>query len=102
MYFLVYIDDIVLTSSLDTFVATVIEKLGAEFALKDLGALSYFLGIHLTTLENGELLIPQQQYLVMLLQTLGLNNLKPVDTPMEAQLKFQPSEPMDDDEQRRY
>lgn len=61
-YFLVYVDDIVLTSSSNDFVATIIPKLDAEFTLKDLGPLCYFLGIHLTTLENGDILITQQQF----------------------------------------
>lgn len=44
-YFLVYVNDIIFTSSLDEFVSMVIAKLGEEFALKDLGPLSFFLGI---------------------------------------------------------
>lgn len=41
-YFLVYVDDIVLTSSSNDFITTLIAKLGAEFALKDLGLLGTF------------------------------------------------------------
>lgn len=56
-YFLVYVDDIILTSSSEDFSSSVIKKLGLEFALKDLGPLCYFLGIHITTLKNGDILI---------------------------------------------
>lgn len=94
-YFLVYVDDIVITSFSDKFISTVIAKLGKEFVLKDLGALSFFLGIHLTTLDNGDILISQQQYLATLLDNLGLRNLKPTDTPMETKLHFPASEFLD-------
>lgn len=101
-YFLVYIDDIILTSSSDNFVSMVIVKLGEEFALKDLGPLSFFLGIHITTLDNGDILISQQQYLAMLLENLGLQNLKPTDTPMEGKIRFPASDLLDNDGQHRY
>lgn len=71
-YFLVYVDDIILTSSSNEFSSTVIAKLVTEFALKDLGPLSFFLGIHVTTLENGDIFISQEQYLASLLENLRL------------------------------
>lgn len=66
-YFLVYVDNMVLTSSSDQFVEEIIKKLGNEFALKDLGVLGFFLGIHLKQLHNGDVLISQEQYLATLL-----------------------------------
>lgn len=50
-YFLVYVDDIVLTASSSEFVSTVIAKLGEEFAPK--GPHNYFLGIHISDLGNA-------------------------------------------------
>lgn len=103
MHFLVYVDDIVLTASSDDFISTIITKLGNEFALKDMGPLSFFLGrIHLTNLGKGEILVSQKQYLATLLENLSLQNLKPVDTSMEAKLQFPASDVLDDFGQRRY
>ena len=42
---LVYVDDVLLTGNDDDFVQSLIEKLGQEFAIKDLGSLHYFLGV---------------------------------------------------------
>lgn len=59
VYFLVYVDNVVLTTSSDDFVSTIITNLGNEFALKDMGPLSFFLGIQLISLENGDILVSQ-------------------------------------------
>ena len=45
-YLLLYVDDIVLTASSAVFLQTIISRLSSEFALKDLGALHFFLGIN--------------------------------------------------------
>ncbi|KAG8480651.1 hypothetical protein CXB51_025243 [Gossypium anomalum] len=53
LYVLVYVDDIIVTgnhqASIDGFVAT----LDTQFSLKDLGSLSYFLGIEITSTVDG-------------------------------------------------
>jgi len=47
-YILVYIDDIILTTSSTALCTSVMSLLGSEFAMKDLGPLSYFLSIAIT------------------------------------------------------
>lgn len=42
---IIYIDDILVTSSNSNFVQDIIVKLNVEFTLKDLYELNYFLGI---------------------------------------------------------
>ena len=44
-YLLLYVDDIILTASSTALLQQITARLGHEFALKDLGALHYFLGI---------------------------------------------------------
>ena len=46
LYVLVYVDDILVTGTHSSHISTLIRTLQQEFPLKDLGALSYFLGIH--------------------------------------------------------
>lgn len=96
-YFLIYVDDMILTASSDSFITKVIGKLVSEFSLKDCGPLSFFLGIQLSTLQNGDVMVTQHQYLASLIQSLGLKNLKLASTPMEARIKFPKSAPLDDD-----
>jgi hypothetical protein len=45
MYLLVYVDDIIITSSSTAAIDALLRDLGIKFALKDLGDLQYFLGI---------------------------------------------------------
>jgi hypothetical protein len=44
-YLLLYVDDIILTASSSALLPQLIDRLHAEFALKDLGQLHYFLGL---------------------------------------------------------
>lgn len=44
-YFLVYVDDLILIGNCSQFLSQVIAKLGANFSLKDLGHLNYFIGL---------------------------------------------------------
>ena len=45
MYILIYVDDIIIVSSSPSATNRLLPQLQADFALKDLGPLSYFLGI---------------------------------------------------------
>ena len=44
-YIILYVDDIILTASSDFLRQSLMSKLSSEFTMKDLGPLSYFLGI---------------------------------------------------------
>jgi hypothetical protein len=48
IFLLVYVDDIIVTSSYQAAVTTLLDDLRSDFALKDLGDLYYFLGIQVT------------------------------------------------------
>jgi hypothetical protein len=61
IYLLVYVDDIIVASSSSQVVTTLLQDLGNEFALKDLGALRYFLGIEVSQLKDG-ILLSQEKY----------------------------------------
>lgn len=49
---LIYVDDIIVTSSNSVVIGKLLEQLHQQFALKDFGELAYFLGIHVTRQEN--------------------------------------------------
>jgi hypothetical protein len=53
---LIYVDDIIFASSSEKAVASPLHDLGMDFALKDLGALHYFLGIEVNKVHDGIIL----------------------------------------------
>ena len=52
-FLLVYVDDILVTSNAQSFITSVISNLQLEFAIKDLGQLTYFLGIEAIRNPSG-------------------------------------------------
>ncbi|WVZ82558.1 hypothetical protein U9M48_029812 [Paspalum notatum var. saurae] len=57
MYMLIYVDDIIVTGSSMEAISALLKDLREEFALKDLGNLSFFLGIEVQR-EGNEILLP--------------------------------------------
>jgi hypothetical protein len=49
----VYVDDLVLTGSDQSFARDVINHLGTQFSLKDMGDLRYFMGIEVIPTKSG-------------------------------------------------
>jgi len=64
---LIYVDDILLTSSFTQICQAIITALGNFFPVKDLGDAKYFLGLELHR-TNGALYITQSKYIVDLLR----------------------------------
>jgi hypothetical protein len=56
MFVLIYVDDIIVTSSKPLAMTTLLEKLRDDFVLKDLGDLHYFLGIEVSKARDGIIL----------------------------------------------
>ncbi|OMO62984.1 Integrase, catalytic core [Corchorus capsularis] len=84
---LLYVDDIILTGSSMSVISSLISKLTSSFLVKDLGDLHYFLGIeaHRT---SQQLILTQMKYVSSLLSRLGMENCKPVSTPVTAGKKL--------------
>ncbi|CAN6699275.1 unnamed protein product [Malus baccata var. baccata] len=59
---LLYVDDIILTGSNPIKVQAVITELGDVFDLKDMGKLSYFLGLQIEYKSNGDIFLSQSKY----------------------------------------
>ena len=81
---LIYVDDIIVTSSSQDAVKVLIEALKKDFALKDLGDLHYFFGIEVERKQNGDLLLTQEKYAMDLLSRVGMSNCKAAATPMSS------------------
>ncbi|KAK9038646.1 hypothetical protein V6N11_023503 [Hibiscus sabdariffa] len=81
VYILVYIDDIIITRKRDEEVEEVVKSLSEKFALKDLGELSYFLGVEVQRTE-GELILSQRKYILELLERTKMTQAKLASTPL--------------------
>ena len=80
------VDDIILTASSPALLQQITARLGTEFALKDLGALHYFLGIEVVRRATG--FFPhQQKYAYELLERAAMLNCKPTSTPVDTKAK---------------
>ena len=82
-YFLVYVDDLVITSNNSHFAASVIQQLGRKFSLNDLGPLHFFLGIEVIPTQNG-LFLTQHKYIRDLLARTCMDGAKDVTTPLST------------------
>ncbi|KAF5451117.1 hypothetical protein F2P56_031412 [Juglans regia] len=87
MFILVYVDDMIITSSSSAAVDDLISTLGNMFPVKDLGSLSYFLGLEIENLTDG-ILITQRRYVSDLLQKTNMIGANPISSPMSASTKL--------------
>ncbi|RVX04050.1 Retrovirus-related Pol polyprotein from transposon TNT 1-94 [Vitis vinifera] len=77
---LVYVDDIIITGCSSTQISSLIAKLDSIFTLRDLGQLSYFLGIEVSYHE-GSMNLSQTKYVSDLLHRTEMFDTKPAKTP---------------------
>lgn len=96
-YILLYVDDIILTTSTDSLRDWLMAQLSHEFAMKDLVSLSFFLGIAISKTTSG-LHLSQQKYASEILERAGMSNCKPVATPVDTSGKLSANDgPLIDD-----
>ena len=88
---LLYVDDMIITGDDLSGIQELKDFLNQQFEMKDLGHLSYFLGLEITHSTDG-LYITQVKYASDLLSRAGLTDSKTVDTPVELNVHLTPSE----------
>ncbi|GJW05540.1 ribonuclease H-like domain-containing protein [Tanacetum coccineum] len=86
-YLLLYVDDIVLTASSEGLLQRIISSLHQEFAMTDLGALNYFLGISVMRDSSG-LFLSQKKYVVEILEKAHMVKGNPSWTHVDAESKL--------------
>ena len=87
VFMLIYVEDIIVTSSSDEAVAALLKDLRANFALKDLGDLHYFLGIEVKKTKDG-IILTQEKYATDLLTIVGMQACKASPTPLSSTEKW--------------
>lgn len=83
IFILIYVDDMIITSSSKLVVDQLITSLNHSFPIKNLGWFSYFLGVELTYIFDG-LLFSQRKYILDLLTKTTMTNANPMFSPMAA------------------
>ena len=81
IYFLVYVDDLIITGSDPSLVDNIIRQLDSTFSTKDLGPLSYFCGVEVLATSSG-LFLSQQNYVIDLLSKHNMLDSNPISTPL--------------------
>ncbi|KAL6291909.1 hypothetical protein ACE6H2_000051 [Prunus campanulata] len=89
---LLYVDDIILTGSNPHVIQEVITDLGSVFDLKDLGPLTFFLGLQISYRSNGDLFISQQKYAKDLLVKAGMESCRSCPTPSKPHTQVLPTD----------
>ncbi|KAD7117348.1 hypothetical protein E3N88_04616 [Mikania micrantha] len=81
IYILVYIDDIIITDPSTSLITSFSSSLSNRFSLKDLGSLSYFLGVEILPHQHG-LFMSQSKYILDILTKANMTDCKSASTPM--------------------
>jgi hypothetical protein len=81
MFILIYVDDIIITSSKPLAIDDLLLSLTHDFAVKDLGLFNFFLGVEVLSTPHV-ILLSQQRYIIDLLIRTKMNEAKPITTPM--------------------
>ncbi|GFS44208.1 hypothetical protein Acr_00g0089110 [Actinidia rufa] len=94
---LLYVDNMIITGDDLDGIETLKQFLSLQFQMKDLGNLSYFLGIEVSSTSDGYYL-SQTKYDSDLLSRVGLTDNKTVDTPLENNVRLNTTdgEPLSD------
>jgi histone deacetylase 1/2 len=103
IYMLIYVDDIIIASSCDRVTDRLIAQLRDAFAVKDLGPLTYFLGVEVTATRDG-LSLTQSKYAADLLLRLNMHTCNSVPTPMSSteRLSKESGTPLNADDTFKY
>jgi hypothetical protein len=100
---LIYVDDIIVSSSSSVVVDWLLDQLQSDFALKDLGSLNYFWGIEFTKHSEG-LVLTQDRYTDDIMRHVGMTNCKPMCTPLVVveKLSARDGDPLSPDDATAY
>ncbi|XP_071718669.1 uncharacterized mitochondrial protein AtMg00810-like [Rutidosis leptorrhynchoides] len=84
---LVYVDDLLITGNSSAHIQALKDQLKATFHMKDLGSLSYFLGLEVSKTDQG-VFISQQKYTLDMLKEAGVLHHKPYKLPLDQNVKL--------------
>jgi hypothetical protein len=97
----VYVDDIIFGSDDDRMSQKFAKDMQNEFEMSLLGELSFFLGLQICQRNQG-IFISQTKYIREMLKRFGMEDCKPVNTPMQTSCKLSKYDDSKSTDQRQY
>jgi hypothetical protein len=97
----VYVDDIIFGSDDDRLIQKFAKDMQNEFEMSLLGELSFFLGIQIHQSNQG-IFISQTKYIREMLKRFGMEDCKPVITPMKTNCKLSKDDYSKSTDHRKY
>ncbi|GJX44093.1 retrovirus-related pol polyprotein from transposon TNT 1-94 [Tanacetum coccineum] len=98
----IYVDDIIFISTCQDLCDDFSKIMHDEFEISMMGELNFFLGLQIKQFEDG-IFFNQSKYVKKMLKKFGLENAKPIKTPMSSKTKLtrdEEDEPIDDTKYR--
>lgn len=93
VFLLLYVDDILVICRSLNLITTIKKLLKNEFAMQDMGEATVFLGLKIDRdILKGQMKLSQEHYAKLILKRFGMEECKPVATPMESNLQLKKSE----------
>ena len=90
MLVLVYVDDLIILSSNVETMSALKAKLEAEYKMTDLGELHYCLGVEFARDRGARsITMSQAKYVEEVLQRFGMEDCKPIGTPLDTKVKLE-------------
>ena len=101
IYLIIYVDDVVITGRDQEGIWKLKHHLFSHFQTKNLRKLKYFQSIEIAQSNSG-VVMSKKKYVLDILEETGMLDYKPIDTPMDPNVKLVPrqGEPLRDP--RRY
>jgi hypothetical protein len=97
----VYVDDIIFGSDDDMLSQKFAKDMQSEFEMSLLGELSFFLGLQIHQSNQG-IFISQTKYIIEMPKRFGMEDCKPVITPMQTSCKLSKDDDSKSTDQRQY
>lgn len=97
----VYVDDIIFGSNDDGLSQKFAKDMQSEFEMSLLGELNFFLGLQISQLEDG-IFISQIKYIKEMLKKFGMEDCRPVSTPMVTGCKLSKDDESKEADQKLY
>lgn len=86
---LIYVDDILISGNCGKSIDKLKAELSAHFHMKDLGPVSYFLGLEIDR-SNAGFFVSQRKYTLDLIKEFGMMKATPLKLPMDTHLHLTP------------
>lgn len=89
----VYVDDLILITESAESMKNLTDTLKKHYKMKDMGELSYILGISVVQdKDKNHVVLRQRQYIENILQKYGMDSANPVATPADTNVKLRKSD----------